>query len=309
MLTILLNLSGKILLLVALGFGLRKTGIISGQFQKDLTSFLMQVAVPSYIMTVSGNTLSPERTRNILAIVLLAVVFYIMAFLLCGLISKAFRLEGQMKTAFTIMAVYANTAFVGFPLAAELLGEEGLLYAISYNMVWVLCFFTIGISLMAGQTRLQLSSIFKVPVSVASIISIAIFLSPFRLPAFIMDTFSTLGGMVVPVSMLLIGCSLVEVRLTEILTDRMAYLVSGCRLVVFPLLTLLLMLCLPFLPGLVRVVACLMSCLPTATLCVVFAQKYDCEPHYVSRATVQTMVLMIPAVLLYLRLVLAVIPV
>ena len=45
MITIPLNLMGKIILMVALGYFLRKRGIITEQFQADLTNFMMKVAL------------------------------------------------------------------------------------------------------------------------------------------------------------------------------------------------------------------------------------------------------------------------
>ncbi len=309
MLTILLNIMGKIALLVALGYFLRKREIITQQFQEGLTSFMMKVALPANVLTTANNTFSWELSQNLLIVVAVAACYYVATLLLTRAVGRLLPLSANGKVLFSVMAVFANTAFIGFPLAEELMGSEGLLYAVVFNMVWILFFFTIGSSMMSGQKKFQLKSILQVPVSLASIAAILIYVSPFRFPYFLQDTLSTLGNMVVPLSMLLIGCSLVQVRLTHILLDPYSYFISALRLVIFPFLMLGILWLIPGIPNLVALVCCLACCLPSASLCVVFAQQYHCEPAYASRAVVQGMVLMIVTIPLFMTCAIQVFPV
>ena len=53
MLSILLNLVAKIALLMLLGYFLRKREIITEQFQKDITSFMLKVALPANVLTTA----------------------------------------------------------------------------------------------------------------------------------------------------------------------------------------------------------------------------------------------------------------
>ncbi len=302
MIPILLNLMGKIFLMVVLGYFLRRKNIITAQFQADLTSFMMKVALPANVLTTASNTFSPELSRNLLITAAVAAVYYVVALLLTRILSRFLPLNDQGKTMFIIMSVFANTAFIGFPLAQDLLGEEGLLYAVIFNMVWILFFFTLGVSMISGQKKVQLKSIFTVPVSVASIVAVLVYVSPFRFPGFVEETLSALGGMVVPISMIVIGCSLVEIHLVEILKDVCSYFVSALRLAIFPLLILLAVWLIPGIPPKVALVCCLSGCLPSASLCVVVSQQYHCEPEYTSRAVVQGMLLMLITIPLFITL-------
>ena len=64
----------------------------------------------------------------------------------------------------------------------------------------------------------------------------------------------------------------------------------------------------PEVPHLVALVCVLMTCLPSASLSVVFAQQYDCEPEYASRAVVQGMLLMIVTIPLFATLAVTLFP-
>ena len=75
MLTILLNIMGKIAILVALGYFLRKKEIINQQLQDGLTSFMMKVALPANVLTSANNVFSLELSRNLLIVVAVAVCY------------------------------------------------------------------------------------------------------------------------------------------------------------------------------------------------------------------------------------------
>ena len=82
MLEILLNLMGKVALLVALGYILTKRGLLTERFQKDLTTFMMQVALPANVLTSASNTFSPDLSKNLLLTAGIAIAYYAAAFAL-----------------------------------------------------------------------------------------------------------------------------------------------------------------------------------------------------------------------------------
>ena len=309
MLEILLNLVAKIALLMMLGYFLRKYNIITEQFQKDITGFMLKVALPANVLTTANNTFSRELSANLLMTAGIAVVYYLVTLLLTRLISRFLPLSDNGRVVFMTSCVFANTAFIGFPLATELMGSEGLLYAVIFNMVWIIFFYTIGISLLSGQKTIRLKTLFTMPVSVASICAVLIYLSPLRFPGFIQDTLSTLGAMVAPISMMVVGCSLVHIRPIDILKDGYSYFVSIMRMVALPTAMLLVLKLIPGVPPMVARACCLACCLPSASMNVIFAQEYDCEPRYASRAVVQGTLLMVATVPLFMTIVLSVFPV
>ena len=81
------------------------------------------------------------------------------------------------------------------------------------------------------------------------------------------------------------------------------------KLIFFPVIMMVLMLVIPGIPNIVKVICCLISCIPSGSLCVVFAQQYDCEPEYASRAVVQSMLVMLITIPVYLGIATSVFPV
>ena len=309
MLTVLLGLMGKIALLVALGYCLRRWEIITEQFQKGLTTFMMEVALTASVLTTSQNPFSLERARNLLLTAAIACVYFFGALALVGLLRRWLPMGDRGRNLFVVMAVFANTAFIGFPLTEEVAGQEGMLYAVIFNMVWMVFFYTAGVALLTGQKKFELLPILRTPVAISSIAAIVIYVSPLRFPAYMKDTLSSVGDMVVPLSMMLIGCSLVGVRPRQIFGDPCSYAVSALRLLVLPFLAMGVLWLIPGIPNLVALVCSLLCALPSASLCVVFSQQYQCEPTYASRAVVQGMVLMVVTIPVIVASALAIFPI
>ena len=286
-----LTLIGKIFLMIAAGFIMKKAGLITDELQKGLSALLMNAILPLNLLASSGQAFSKELSFNLLLVCAAGILYYVGAILLSSLISKALKATEAEKKVFVSMSVFQNAGFIGIPLTSELFGGEGVLYAVIYNMLFQLFFFTFGMYRLSNEKKIGLKSLVKSPLILVSLVSIGIYLSPFRLPDFIQGAVKGIGDMMVPLSMILIGCSLVGILPAELLKDRYSYLVSALRLVVFPLITLLLAK-LVGLHGAVGVCCVVLAGLPSGTLNVIVAQKNECAPEFAARAAIHGTVFM-----------------
>lgn len=295
----LLNLVGKIALLVLFGFMLKKLGIITDEFQKSLSNLLLKAILPLSILSSANIKFSKELSLGMTKVAIIAGAYYIIAIIAMTFLSKYLKMSTVTSKIFITMSVFANTAFIGFPLVEAIYGSSGILYAVVYNIFYQLLFFTYGINLISqnkingnGKSKSKgIMSIFKNPITNCSFISIAIFLSPFRFPEFIHSTFSTVGSMTFPLSMIIIGCSLVGMKQSEILKDKYSYIVSAMRLIVFPLI-MLVVLRLLNVPTMISAICVIITALPSGSLNVILAEQYDCNPKFAARTVVQSMLLM-----------------
>ena len=290
-----INLIIKIFLMIAFGYFLKKRQVITPDLQKGLTNLLLKAILPVSVLSSSNTEFTPAASQNMLYAAAIDAGYYIAALIAMTLLSKILPLKKGARNIFVTMTVFANTAFVGFPLVTELYGEKALIYAVIYNIFYQLIFFTYGISILSGNMKFQFKAIYLNPVTIASFLSIAVFLSPFRFPAAIASTFSTVGGMTVPISMLIIGCSLADIKILQIMRDFYSYLVSALRLIIFPV-CLMIVLKIMKIPFEVAAVCVIMTALPSGSLNAIYAEQYQCEPEYATRTVVQTMAFMIVSI-------------
>ena len=287
------NLFIKIFLMIAFGYLLKKKQVITPELQKGVTNLLLKAILPVSILASANAEFTKGASENMLYMTAIGAGYYVCALILMTVLSKLLPLKRSAKYIFVTMSVFANTAFVGFPLTMELFGSEGMIYAVIYNLFYQAFFFTYGVNLLSGSIGgFRLKSLYTNTVTIASVVSIGIFLSPFRFPTAVAGAFSSVGSMTVPVSMLIIGCSLADIKIIDILKDGYSYLVSALRLLIFPVCMLFLLRLLKAPPNIVAA-ATVMTALPSGSLNAIYAEQYGCEPEYATRTVVQTMVFMI----------------
>jgi len=283
----------KIVVAVTLGFILRKTGIIDARMQKGLSDMLLMAILPFSILASSNYEKTPEVTEGMQIVLVAALAYYILSLILMRLISKKLPFEEKEQRVFVTMTVFANTGFVGFPLMSALYGNAGLLMAVVFNLAYNLFMYTYGIHLLSGKTG-SIRSILTNPVNIASILAILIFVSPFRFPSYVSGPIDLIAAMTVPLSMIIIGSNLAAMPFTKVLTDPKSYLISFMRLILLPGLVLAGMY-IAFrsasMTSETAAVAVLMCALPCGSMNVILSEKYDCAPEFAARATVQSMLL------------------
>ena len=291
-LDIIFSLIVKIACMIALGYLLRKLNIITDILQKGLTEILLKAILPLSILSSANFAFSSELFHGMLIIAAAAVIFYFVGIVSMTYLSKLLPFSVNSRKIFITMTVFANTGFVGFPIMSSLFGQQGLLLAVIFNMFYNLFMYTYGISLLSGDSGIDIKSILTNPITIASVASIAIFVSPLRFPEVIYSPISDIGAMSVPLSMIIMGASLANIPLLDIVKDKYSYLVAGIRLTAFPLLMLAAMKLLS-VSSTTATVCVLMTALPCGTMNVIFAEKYDCDPEFASRTVILSLLLMI----------------
>ncbi|MBS6397588.1 MAG: AEC family transporter [Clostridiales bacterium] len=288
MIDTLISLMIKVVLLVALGYAVKKKGMITEEFERGLSNLVVNVIFPISVIASANNDFSAEKMRNIMAIMAVALIYYIGAILLSTRLGKLLRLSEANRHIFMTMSVFANTGFIGIPVVLELYGSEGMLYAVLYNMFYQFFFFTYGIAMLSGGGSFRLKDAWN-PCIQSALLAFVLFLLQVRFPAPVQGTIETIGNMVVPLSMMIIGFGLTEVRFGEILKDARAYAVSALRLLVFPVLVY--MGC--RLVGMgqeLTMIAAIMSGIPSGSMNVIMAKQYGCDMEFATKAVVQSMI-------------------
>ncbi|MEG0768274.1 MAG: AEC family transporter [Ruthenibacterium sp.] len=296
----------KIFIMIALGFFLKKRNIITSEFQKNLSEFLMTAVLPFSVLASANSDFSQELAEKIGQSALISIGYYSIALLLIILLARVLfrkkneQSEDKISGIFVTMCVFANTAFLGIPIVKELYGSEGVMYAIIYNLAYQLFLFTVGIMLLSGQRKLQLKMLCTDIVTLVSILAVLLYISPFRLPVMVTSACEDIGNMCVPISMIVIGCGMADIKASDLWKDKFSYLVSFLRLLVFPLLMLVV---LNFLgTSSTLAAACIvLTALPAGSLNVILAERYHHGFHFATCTVVQTMLLFmltLPVILL-----------
>lgn len=291
----------KILLMILLGFGIKRAGLLPDAVEQGLGKLLTTVILPISIIASGNVQLTAELASGLRITAFLTAGYYIFSILILLVLVRLAKFEHKMATIFLVLGVFANTAYLGFPLTQAFYGAEGTLYCTIYNTGFQLMFFSWGLYMLRGGGKFSLRIMLKTPVMLASLFTLLLVLTPFQLPGFLQETISAVGAMTTPISMMIIGASFTRMKLKDLLTDKWCYTISALRLVIFPaiMLAVVTLLRLPPVPS-----ACcvLMTALPCGSIGALYADQLDYHPKFAARAVVQSTLLMIVTcpILLYI---------
>ncbi len=268
--------------MIGLGYYLKRTNILSSEHISGLSNLLLSVILPFSILASGNQYFSNGLAQSLAFTVVIVGAYYSLTLLISWLLFKwVIKEKGKVGVSIT-MTVFANTGFMGFPLAMILYGSKGLLYAAVYNLLYNLFLFSFGVKLLGADTRsISWKEIVSDPLTISSILAIILFISPIKLPQVIQATLEAVGDMTGPVSMVIVGAWMVGVNWKRILLSKFAYVVCFIRLLVYPLITLLILKCFNLRPEMIGTIV-LLTALPIGSLNVIFAQKYGADVVYVN---------------------------
>lgn len=141
----------KILAMIVMGLILKKKDIITVEVQKGLSSILLNVALPACIINSAF-----EKTTNIdqysfIISILTITGIYLVTILISVIVGRFAFLEAKERLSFVNICMFPNTAFLGYPIASELYGAQGMIYAVIYNIVYQVFLVGYAILRLPGQ--------------------------------------------------------------------------------------------------------------------------------------------------------------
>ena len=236
-----------------------------------ITSLIYNVAAPCLILATFDKV---DVTAAALGEIALAATACLVAFgLLATLVLKAARLD---LPSYLPALFFPLTGSMGLPVCFFAFGDEGLAFAIVYFTISAVGTFSVGVAVAAGS--LSFATVLRSPVIYAVLIAIALKLVEVPLPEWIFNTTDLLGGLVIPMQLVALGVSLLDLRPGAFLRS----LVLGVFRLAMGLAVGLCIADLFGLEGTLRAVVVIQSAMPVAVSSYLFAQRFNRKPAEVA---------------------------
>ncbi|MGD8400669.1 MAG: AEC family transporter [Bacillota bacterium] len=268
-------------LIMVVGFGARKTKIINTEVNKGLTGLLINITAPFMALSSFQFAFSRQMLAEVGTVLLFAVGAHLLAIFLGELLYG--RMPGATGKVLRFITIFSNCGFMGYPVAGAFFGERGIFLASIYNAVFNLLVWTYGVYIFTGKTsRDAFRRALVNPGVIAVLLGMVLFLFSLKLPEPVGQTLQMVGAMTTPLSMLIVGAMLTEVRPAALFSGAAVYWGSMVRLVGMPLLALLGLKLLG-VKGVALGVCMLMVAMPAAALAAPLADQYDGDVVFASR--------------------------
>lgn len=271
--------------IVFTGYFLRKFKFIDDAMNHGLNWFIVYFAYPCVIVHNIGTL---DLTRTLLGEFFLTFVLSLIAFAVYSVYAlfygKIRRFPKENSNVAEFAMISPNNGFMGFPVSQIFFGQTGFLLMIAHNAAMNVFFFTYGIALLRrnnekikGNRIKELTVAFiKVilnPNILALFIGFVIYILDIPFEETPVDTYLTyIGNVATPMAMIFIGSSLAEMKMGELIKDRVVLESAFGKLILVPLLTFVLVYFLP-VTDMVKQILVLGSCFPVAATVAMLAQQ------------------------------------
>lgn len=279
-------------IMILFGFIAKKAKLVTEGFQKEISGFVINVALPAFIITSVSISISKEMLRNTGIMLGLSVVIFATSIFLSQMITNGFKIKGQAKDIYQFILTFSNTAFMGYPVILVAYGQIGVFYAAVFNITFNILVWSLGVYFMKrnglnsdGQNEKagianKIKRIMNPPIY-AFMFAFILGLLNIEFPSIIFDTLKMVGNVTTPLIMLYIGFILAEVHIKELIGDIWLYVFSIVRLIVFPIIFYFLLR--PFVSGVMLGVPVLLAGMPAAVNTAVIAARYDNDYRLASK--------------------------
>lgn len=269
-----------LVLIMLLGYLCARIGITGPEFNQRVTPLMVKVLLPA---TILNSVLSvPDFSgRELLDYILVMTVMVALQMLPAWFLPRLMRTRSEDVGATRLVTAFGNVGFVGLPVVAAIFGDEMVFFASLCNIPFNLALYSCSAAQLSpdgGRVRWQ--DVLNAPV-IATLLSVVLLLSRVHVPGVLADTISSVSGVTIPLSMLVIGTSLGGISVRSALTDWRVYAVSAVRLLVCPLLTWLVLR--PFAAGALLGISVLMAACPSAMLVTALCLQYGRSDAFASK--------------------------
>ncbi len=297
-------------LLIVAGIIIKKRGIVTEHINKEVSSLVINVCLPAFILSSMAFDFSVEVLINSGMLVFLSFTIYGVSIVLAKLLNRALKIKGAARDVYEYIAVFSNCGFMGYPVLHAAFGEEAVFYAAIYNLSFSVLVWSYGVFIMQRSHRedavkRSVLSIIKSsinPAMIAVFIGFTLFLTGIKLPGPLFKTVKMIGSATTPLSMMFIGFILAEVHPKELLSDWKDYVLTLHRLVVIPLLVFFGLKAFG-VSGITLVIPVVVAAMPAAANSAIIASKYKSDFKLASKLIFITTLLSIVSIPIMIGLV------
>ncbi|MGR3741897.1 AEC family transporter [Companilactobacillus sp. DQM5] len=217
----------EIVIVIALGYWLKRSNKIGSEFKENIEFIIMKVALPASIFVSVLKYLTRDKLASLSGGLVYAFGSFALSYLLAILLVKILKVRPGRRGTMINMFANANTIFIGLPLNLALFGTKSLPYFLIYYVMNTVSTWAIGVFFISAddptsegkKAKFNWKKLLPAPL-VGFLVSLIFLLLAIPVPEWINKTLDMVGGIVTPMSLIYIGIILADAGLKSIKFDR-----------------------------------------------------------------------------------------
>lgn len=278
-------------LCLLVGFACMRKKIIDQHVVAGISAILINIAMPALILISMQKPFSFSLFYDAALFLFVSLALYLACIALGLLICKLLKSSPSESSIWLFTIAFPNAGFMGIPLSNALYGQESLFFVSMNVLAFNFLVFTVGILfIQPNREQFRIRALLFKPPIVATAVGLLFFILSFSFPASLYNAVEMLGNLTTPLSMIIVGAQLSEIKFTEIFTDRKLYLISFIRLLAIPAIVYII--CGGILPNRMLInVMVLLFAMPAAATVTALATQYNANFSLASKTVFVTTVL------------------
>lgn len=260
-------------IIVAVGFICDKTKVYTEKAARLTNDLLFYIVTPCIIIQSFTNVeFTHENFRNLMMSFIGGTVLHLAGILISLPLFNKHPIE--TKSVYKFAIVQGNVGYMVLPLAAAVLGEEGVFFCSGVLIPFNICQFTYGMYLMKGKGSFQAKSLILNPGVISVVLGLPLFILNVKLPQIISAPVGYIASLNTPLAMLMFGTYLAKTDLKKTFFRKESYVVAVTKLFLVPLISIGVYRLLG-LTGTLLTALTISASAPSANSTVMFSTKYN----------------------------------
>lgn len=287
------------------GFIGRKKDVLNAHTNQVLTQLILYITLPALILYTLDIPFSITAIGEFTWLAVMSIYIIVIATLIGLLMRRKAKVQENKKAVYESLIIFGNQGFIGYAVSYMLFQEQGVIYLTMFNVCYLVHIWAYGIYLFTKNAQgIPWRKICFNPGIISTLLGFIIFVTPLTWPAVLASGLESLGKTTIPLSMIVIGSLVANVKLIDLpqlLRNQLLWKSAFARLILIPI-CLLPFVFLP-IPFPLLVIAILVTGMPAAPTVSLYAQKFGGDALFASLGTLLTTILCIGTLpLLYILL-------
>ena len=265
----------SLFLLIAVGYFLRHSKYLDQKDTGAISKLLLDLIIPAMLISSLQIDITAKMLGDFTDLFLYWISFYIILIVLASIASKLFPISKDKKIVLKFFLIFGNVGYMGLPVIDVIFPENGIFFGSIGVVVFNIFLWTYGANLFLRDNddkKITLRDIFNNGV-IAIIIGLFLMLSGLKLPSPVMTAVDMLAEATFPLSMLVIGSGLAQIKISGIFKDLNIIAYSTLKLLIIPIIVLLILNYFNVNDP-IRTILVLQVAMPAAANGVIFAERY-----------------------------------
>lgn len=284
----------QLFLIMIMGFALVKTQLMKVEESKSLSMIVIYLIMPCVIINAFQVEYTESIRNGLILAFMAAVLIHIMLLILIKVLEKIFHLDAVEKTSI----IYSNSGNLIIPIVTSVLGKEWVIYSSAFLSVQIILLWTHGRMVLCEERKIDFKKILLNINMITIFLGILLFVTRIQLPNIIKGTMESISVMIGPISMIVTGMLIGNMKFKQIFAFKRIYIVTFLKMIVCPVMILLLlkyggMVNLLSNGKMILLISLLATITPSASTITQMAQIYGKNAEYASAINVVTTIICI----------------